>query len=80
MELIGKLESDNTTKIGMLPCDSEYVPIQFSDKCLHMINNKEGLNGIKGNPKMQKEFHYSNINNVYTIFKETLVLITEVHK
>ena len=48
MELIGKLASDDSTNIGMLPSDSKYVSIKFSDQCLHIINNNNKLNGLKG--------------------------------
>ena len=52
----------------MLPSASRYVSIKFSDKCLHIINNKEILNGLKGSTKMQKirsQFKYqSRIYNV----------------
>ena len=40
MELIGKLVSNDTTKIGMIPSASKNVPIKFSYQCLHIINNK----------------------------------------
>ena len=30
MELIGKLASNDTTNIGMLPSDSKYTPIKFA--------------------------------------------------
>ena len=40
MELICKLVSNNTTKIGMLPSASKYISIKFADQCLHIINNK----------------------------------------
>ena len=54
MELMGKLASNNTKNIGMLPSASKYVFINFLDPYLHMINNKERLNGLKGSTKMQK--------------------------
>ena len=41
MELIGKLSSNDTSKIGMLHSASKYVSIKFSDQCLHILNNKE---------------------------------------
>ena len=37
---IGKLGSNDTTKIGMLPSASKYISIRFSDQCIHIINNK----------------------------------------
>ena len=40
MELIRKLGSNNTTKIGMLPSAWNDVSIKFSDQCLHILNNK----------------------------------------
>ena len=54
IELIGKLGSNDTTKIGMIPSASKYFSIKFPDQCLHIINNKEILNGIKGTTKMQE--------------------------
>ena len=48
MELIGKLASNYNTKIGMFPSASKYVSVKFAYQCLHILNNKEGLNGIKG--------------------------------
>ena len=76
MELIGKLASNNTTNIYMLPSASKDVSIKFSDQYLHILNNKEILNGLKGSTKMKKRNHNSNINHVYTMFKENLILIT----
>ena len=40
MELIGKLASNETSKIGMLPSDSKDVSIKFTDQRIHIINNK----------------------------------------
>ena len=40
MELIGKLASNDTSKIGILPSASKYVSIEFENKCIKMINNK----------------------------------------
>ena len=58
MELIGKLERNNTSKIGMLPSTSKDVSIIFADKCIHIINNKEILNGLNGRKKSKRENHY----------------------
>ena len=44
MELMGKLASNDTTNIGMLPSASKYVPHKIADQCLHIINNKEIFN------------------------------------
>ena len=68
MELMGKLAGKDTKNIGMLPSASKYVSIKFAYQCLHIINNKEILNGLKGSTKMQKiqsQFKYqSRIYNV----------------
>ena len=54
MELIWKLENNNTANIGMLPSASKDVSIKFSDKFINILNNKEILNELKGRKKMQK--------------------------
>ena len=54
MELIGKLESNETTKIGIIPSASKDVFIKFSDQRLHILNNKEILNGLECNRIIQK--------------------------
>ena len=51
---MGKLGSNNTKNIGMLPSASKYVSIKFEDQCLHILNNKERFNGLKDSIKMQK--------------------------
>ena len=60
MELMVKLVSNYTKNIGMLTSASKDVSIKFSYQCLHIINNKEILNGLKGSPKIQKisQFKY----------------------
>ena len=54
MEPIGKLASKDTSKIGMISSASKDVSIKFIDQCIHILNNKERLNGLKGSTKMQK--------------------------
>ena len=54
MELMGKLASKDTTNVGMLPSASKYVSINFANQCLHILNNKERLNRLKDNTKIQK--------------------------
>ena len=53
MELIVKLASNYTSKIGMIPSDSKDFSAKFSDQCLHILNNKYRLNGLKGSTKIQ---------------------------
>ena len=59
MELIGKLASNNTSKIGMVSSASKEISIKVSDQCIHIINNKERFNGLKGSKKFKRENHYS---------------------
>ena len=40
MEILGKLGTNDTTKIGMLPNASKDVSINFPDQYLQIINNK----------------------------------------
>ena len=53
MELIGKLASKDTSKIGILSSASKYVSIKFADQCIHILNNNDRLNELKGSKKMQ---------------------------
>ena len=41
MELMGKLSSNYTTNIGMLPSASKYVSIKFVDQCLKILRIKK---------------------------------------
>ena len=72
MELIGKLASNDTSKIGILPSVSKNIFITFADQCIHIINNKEILNGLKGSTKMQNREsllkYQSRINNIQRNF------------
>ena len=40
MEIIGKLGSNNSTNIGMLPSASKHVSVNFPDMCVQLINDK----------------------------------------
>ena len=60
---MGELAINDTTNIGMLPSASKYVSINFTYQCLHGINDKEILNGLKASTKMQKmqsQFKYQS--------------------
>ena len=52
MGLIGKLASNDTSKIVMLPSASKGVSIKFADKCIHILNNQERLTVLKISTKM----------------------------
>ena len=51
MELLGKLSSNETSKIGMLPSVSQYVSNKFVENFIKTLNNKYKLKGIKGSKK-----------------------------
>ena len=77
MELIGKLSSNDTSNIGMIPSASNDVIVKFADKCIHIICNKDRLNGLNARRiyqniesllKYQSRFHnVQSNNNVYYI-------------
>ena len=52
MELLGKLRSNDTSNIGMIPSASKYVSVNFSEQCLHIISKNDTFNGLKGITKM----------------------------
>ena len=47
--------SNNTSNIGMIPSASKVISLQIADQCIHIINNKEGLNVLKGSINMKKK-------------------------
>ena len=53
IKFIDKLSSNDTSNIGIIHSDSKYVSIKFSYQCIHIISNKEGINGVKGSTKIQ---------------------------
>ena len=55
MEPIGKLGSINTSKIGIILSVSKDVSVKITDQWLHVINNKEYLNGLKFITKTKKK-------------------------
>ena len=54
IEIIGKLSSNDISKIGMLPSASRDVSINFLNQCIHILNNKDSLNGLKVRKKYKK--------------------------
>ena len=72
IEMIGKLASNNTSNIGMLPSASKHVYIKFSDQCIQILYNKEGGNELKCSTRIQKReplFKYQS--RVYNIHRES---------
>ena len=68
MEPIGKLARNDTSKIEILPRASKYVSIKSIDQYIHIINNKDRLNGLKGCTKMQKrEYLFKYQSHLYNI-------------
>ena len=54
MEFIGKLVSNNTSKIGMIVSTPTKVSVKFSDKFIHILNNKEISNELKVRTNIQR--------------------------
>ena len=54
MEVLGKLVGNYTSKIEIIPSASRYVSIKFKEQFLHVINNSDWLNGLKGSTKIHK--------------------------
>ena len=54
MELQGKLASNYTSKVTMLPNVLNNDFIKFKEQYLHILTNNDRLNGIKGSTKMKK--------------------------
>ena len=76
MELIGKLASNETSKIGLIQISSKDISIKIVDQFIHILNNKEKLKGLKVSTKRKINHYYSNINSIYIVFKVTLMLTT----
>ena len=55
MELIVKLAFNDTSNIGMRTSASNDVSIKFLYQCIHTINNKEIINGLRGSTKTKKK-------------------------
>ena len=53
MELIGKLSSNDASNIGMIPSALKEISIIFTDQCIKNLNNKDRLNRLKCNTKIQ---------------------------
>ena len=64
MELIGKLTSNDTPNIGILPSASKEASIKISDKCIRIINERNRSNGLKFRKKFKRDNQYSNINQI----------------
>ena len=77
-ELLGKIAINSISNIGIIPSASKDASIKFVEQFLHMINNKERLNGLKFIIKTQEIESLFNFNNIYKIFIGTMKLITEL--
>ena len=53
MEPIGKSIGNNISKIVIITSASEYISIKFAEQRLHILNNKDRLNLLKGSTKIQ---------------------------
>ena len=50
---LGKLGSNVTSNIGIIPSVSKDVSVNFSEECSHVLTNNYRLNRLKGNTKIQ---------------------------
>ena len=55
MDLLGKLEINYTSNIGILPSSSKDISVKIPEKCLHILTNNDHLNGLKSSTKMQEK-------------------------
>ena len=53
MELVVKLASNNSTNFEVILSASKDVSFKSVDQCLHILNNKEIFNGLKGTTNIQ---------------------------
>ena len=52
----------------MLLSASKDVSVKFADQCIHIINNKEKLNGLKYRTKMQdRESLFKYQSHIYNV-------------
>ena len=58
MKIIGKVGNNYITKIGIILSASKYVSIKPAYQYLHIINNKEILNGLNDSTKSKRENCY----------------------
>ena len=74
MELIDKLGSNHTTNIGILPSASKHVSNKSAYQCLHIIDNKEILNGLKGSTKTKnRESLFKYQSRIYNVKRNSYV-------
>ena len=53
LEVIGKLASNDASKIGTLPSTSKDISIELAYQCIKILNSKEILNGLKVSTRIQ---------------------------
>ena len=53
IDIIGKLTSKDTQNIEILTIASKNVSINFVEQCLHILTNKDIMNGLKRITKMR---------------------------
>ena len=47
IEFDGNFKTNDTSNIGMIPWAPKFRSINFIEQCLHIITNKDRLNGLK---------------------------------
>ena len=52
----------------MLTSASKYVSIKFAYQCIHILNNKDRLNGLKSNKKIEnRESLFKHQSRIYNV-------------
>ena len=68
MEFIGRLASKNTYNIGIISSASKNGSINFSYQFIHILNNKDRFNRLKGITKIQnRESRFKYQSNFYNV-------------
>ena len=68
MKLIGKLASNDISKIAILPSASKDVSVESADQYIRILNNNKRLNGVKGITKMKnRESIFKYQSRIYNV-------------
>ena len=78
MQLIGKLSSNDSSKVGMLPSASKEYFINFQNIVYTFSLTTTNLTESKVAPTCKRESRYLNTSNIFITFKITTMLGTEV--
>ena len=78
MELIGKLGSNSTSKIGMLPSASKDISIKSEDQFIHIFNNNKYQMDSKVAQKIKRESLFKCQSHIYNLQRRYGVILRGV--